>query len=259
MKTSQKKPEKLIDENDIRSDGRKLNEMRQVKIEVGILGNADGSAYIEMGKNKILAAVYGPREIHPRHQALPDRAALRCRYHMAPFSVQERKSPAPSRREHELSKVIRESLEPSIFTEYYPRTAIDLFIEVLQADGGTRCAGITVASLALADAGIPMRDLVSACAAGKVEGRLVLDLNDVEDKGGEADMPLAYMPTMNAVTLLQMDGMLTGEEYEQVLNMALEGCKQINQLQKEALRAKYKVVKEAEAKKEEEGEMEATE
>jgi exosome complex component RRP41 len=155
--------------------------------------------------------------------------------------------------------VIRESLEPSIFTEYYPRTAIDLFIEVLQADGGTRCAGITAASLSLADAGIPMRDLVSACAAGKVEGRLVLDLNDVEDKGGDADMPLAYMPTMNAVTLLQMDGMLTGEEFEQVLSMALEGCKQVNQLQKEALKAKYKVVKEAAAEKEDEGEKEAAE
>jgi len=251
---SQKKPEKLIDENDIRLDGRKLNEMRPVKIEVGILGNADGSAYIEQGKNKILAAVYGPREIHPKHQALPDRAALRCRYHMAPFSVQERKSPAPSRRELELSKVVREALEPSIFTEYYPRTAIDLFIEVLQADGGTRCAGLTVASLALADAGIPMRDLVGACAAGKVEGRLVLDLTDTEDKAGEADMPLAYMPNSNAVTLLQMDGMLTCEEFEQVVNMALEGCKQINQLQKEALKAKYVGVKEAEGKKEEEGE-----
>jgi len=248
---SQKKPGKLIDENDVRLDGRKLNEMRPLKIEVGILGNADGSAYIEHGKNKILAAVYGPREIHPKHQALPDRAALRCRYHMAPFSVQERKSPAPSRRELELSKVIREALEPSIFTEYYPRTAIDLFIEVLQADGGTRCAGITAASLALADAGIPMRDLVSACAAGKVEGRLVLDLTDMEDKSGEADMPLAYMPNLNAVTLLQMDGMLTNEEFEQVVNMTLEGCKQINQLQKEALRAKYEAVKEAEIEKEE--------
>jgi len=258
---SQKKAEKLIDEKDVRIDGRKLEEMRPIKIEVGILGNADGSAYIEQGKNKILAAVYGPREIHPKHQALPDRAALRCRYHMAPFSVQERKSPAPSRREQELSKVIREALEPSIFTEYYPRTAIDLFIEVLQADGGTRCAGINVASLALADAGIPMRDLVSACAAGKVEGRIVLDLNDMEDKGGEADMPLAYMPNHDAITLLQMDGMLTGEEFEQVVNLALEGCRQINQVQKEALRSKYVAVKEqgekeeeAEAKGEEEGE-----
>lgn len=241
---SQKKPDKLIDENNVRADGRKLNELRPIKIEVGVLSNADGSAYIEQGKNKILAAVYGPKEVHPKHLAMPDRALLRCRYHMAPFSVEERKSPAPSRREMELSKVIREALEPAVFVEYYPRTSIDIFIEVLQADGGTRGAGITVASLALADAGIPMRDLVSACAAGKVDGRLVLDLNDIEDKGGEADLPIAWMPSLNAITLLQMDGSLTVEEFEQVINMALEGCKQIYTLQKETLKAKYIAVKE---------------
>ena len=240
-----KKVKKLIDEKDIRHDGRKLNELRPIKIEVGVLSNADGSAYIEQGKNKILAAVYGPKEVHPKHLALPDRTRLRCRYHMAPFSVQERKSPAPSRREKELSKVIREAFEPAVFTEYYPRTSIDIYIEVLQADGGTRCAGITAVSLALADAGIPLRDLVSACAAGKVDGRLVLDLNDVEDKEGEADLPLAYMSSLNAITLLQMDGMLTSEEFEQAINLAVEGCKQIYQLQKEALKAKYVEVKEA--------------
>jgi len=241
---TEKKEEKLISKDDVRVDGRKLNDLRPMKLEVGILSNADGSAYIEQGKNKILAAVYGPKELHPKHLALPDRALLHCRYHMAPFSVQERKSPAPSRREIELSKVIREALEPSIFVEYYPRTSIDLFIEVLQADGGTRCAGITVASLALADAGIPMRDLVSASAAGKVEGHLVLDLTDTEDKAGEADLPLAYMPNFNAITLLQMDGKLTPDEFEQAVNMAVEGCKQIYTQQKEALKAKY-VVKEA--------------
>lgn len=241
----QKKPEKLIDENDVRLDGRKLDELRPVKIEVGVLGNADGSAYIEQGKNKILAAVYGPKEVHPRHLAIPDRALLRCRYHMAPFSVDERKSPAPSRREVELSKVIREALEPSVFVEYYPRTSVDIFIEVLQADGGTRCAGITVASLALADAGIPMRDLVVACAAGKVEGRLVVDLPDLEDKEGEADLPLALMPNLNAITLLQMDGGLTIDEFEKAVNLALEGCKRLYGLQKEALKSKYVAVKEA--------------
>ncbi|HUV98098.1 MAG TPA: exosome complex exonuclease Rrp41, partial [Candidatus Paceibacterota bacterium] len=134
-----KAEEKLIDKEGLRIDGRKTNELRATKIGVGVLGNADGSAYIEQGKNKILAGVYGPHEVHPKHLALPDRSLLRCRYHMAPFSVEERKSPAPSRREHEISKVIRESLEPAIFLEYYPRTSIDLFIEVLQADGGTRC------------------------------------------------------------------------------------------------------------------------
>jgi exosome complex component RRP41 len=240
------KPEKLIDKKGLRLDGRKPDELRPVKIEVGVLSNADGSAYIEQGKNKILAAAFGPKEMHPKHLALPDRMFLRCRYHMAPFSVQERKSPAPSRREVELSKVIRESLEPSIFLEYYPRTGVDIFIEVLQADGGTRCASITAASLALVDAGIPMRDSVVACAAGKVDDTIVLDLMDTEDKMGTADVPVALMPNLNAITLLQMDGILTLEEFDQAVNLALEGCKKIHILQKETLKAKYASAKEAE-------------
>jgi len=240
------KVEKLIDKKGLRLDGRKPDELRPIKIEVGVLANADGSAYIQQGKNKILAAVYGPRELHPKHLALPDRTVLRCRYHMAPFSVQERKSPAPSRREIELSKVIREALEPSLFLEYYPRTAIDVFIEVLQADGGTRCASITAASLALADAGIPMRDLVVACAAGKVDDTIVLDLMDTEDKKGNADVPVALMPNLNAITLLQMDGNLSLEEFEKAVNLAIDGCKKIYAMQKEALRAKYVNIKEVE-------------
>ena len=233
------KPEKLIDKKGLRLDGRKADELRPVKLEVGVIPNADGSAYIEHGKNKILAAVYGPREVHPKHLALQDRTVMRCRYHMAPFSVQERKSPAPSRREIELSKVIRESLEPAVFMEYYPRTMVNVFIEVLQADGGTRCASITAAALALADSGIPMKDLVVACAAGKVEDTVVLDLMDTEDKLGAADVPVALMPNLNAVTLLQMDGTLTHEEFEKAVNMAIEGCKQIYVMQKEALKKKY--------------------
>ena len=238
------KPEKLIDKKGVRLDGRKADELRPLKLEVGVLANADGSAYIEHGKNKILAAVFGPKEMHPKHLSLPDRMVIRCRYHMAPFSVQERKSPAPSRREVELSKVIRESLESSLFVELYPRTGIDVFIEVLQADGGTRCASITAASLAIADAGIPMRDLVVACAAGKVDDTVVLDLFDAEDKLGAADVPVAMMPNLNAVTLLQMDGILTPEEFEKAVNMAMEGCKQIYVMQKEALKTKYMAIKE---------------
>jgi len=233
------KPEKLIDKKGLRLDGRKADELRTVKLEVGVIPNADGSAYIEHGKNKIMAAVYGPREVHPKHLALQDRTVMKCRYHMAPFSVQERKSPAPSRREIELSKVIRESLEPAVFMEYYPRTMVDVFIEVLQADGGTRCASITAAALALADSGIPMRDLVVACAAGKVEDTIVLDLMDTEDKLGSADVPVALMPNLNAVTLLQMDGNLSHEEFETAVNMAIVGCKKIYVMQKEALKTKY--------------------
>jgi exosome complex component RRP41 len=240
------KSDKLIDKKGIRGDGRKADELRSVKLQVGVLPNADGSAYIEHGKNKILAAAFGPREMHPKHLAQADRMVLRCRYHMAPFSVQERKSPAPSRREVELSKVIKESLEPALFLELYPRTGVDVFVEVLQADGGTRCASITAAALAIADAGVPMKDLVVACAAGKVDDTVVVDLYDAEDKLGSADVPVAYMPNLNAVTLLQMDGILPPDEFEQAVNMAMEGCKKIYTMQKEALKTKYMVVKEVE-------------
>lgn len=248
---------RLLDENGLRVDGRRWDELRPIKMEVGILDKADGSAYVEHGKNKILAALYGPREAHPKHIALADRAVVRCRYHMAPFSTEERKSPAPSRRELELSKVIRESLEPSIMSEYYPRTTIDIFIEVLQADAGTRCVGITAASLALADAGIPMRELVAACAAGKIEGKVVLDLSDVEDKQGEADLPVAFMPKSNVVSLLQMDGGLTEEEFRQALELSTGACRRIYEMQREALKRKYHVAKEETEEKEEAQEVKA--
>ena len=249
----EKRPERLIDPNGLRLDGRKLDQLRQIKLEVGILDKANGSAYVEQGRNRILVAVYGPREAHPKHIALPDRAVVRCRYHMAPFSTEERKSPAPSRREMELSKVIREALEPAILSGNYPRTSIDIFIEVLQSDGGTRCAAITGASLALADAGIPMKSLVSACAVGKVEGQIALDLSDLEDKYGEADMPVAFMPSFNTITLVQMDGSFTLEEFAKALDIAAEACGQIHEMQKTALKGKYLSIKE---EVEEKGEVE---
>jgi len=186
--------EKLISDDGIRNDGRKIDELRKIKFEIGVLKNTDGSAYVEWGRTKILVGVMGPRESHPKHLALADKARIDAFYRMASFSVEEWKSPAPSRRETELSKVIRESLGPAVFTEYFPRTSIDIFIEVLQADGSTRCAAISAASLALVDAGIPMRDLVASIAVGKVDGQLVLDVQDKEDKEGESDMPMHICP-----------------------------------------------------------------
>jgi ribosomal RNA-processing protein RRP41/SKI6 (EC 3.1.13.-) len=230
---------KLIDENGLRIDGRKPDELRPIKIEVGVLNRADGSAYIEWGGNKILAAVYGPREAFPKHTQNPSRAIVNARYNMAAFSVDERKRPGPDRRAIEISKVISEALEASIFVEQFPRTSIDVYIEVLQADAGTRIAGLTAASVALADAGIPMKDLVVGCAAGKIDGKIVLDLNKEEDNYGEADLPLAIIPRTQEIVLMQMDGNMTREEVRQAIEMAKKAALFISNLQKEALRAKY--------------------
>lgn len=239
----EEEPEHLIKDGE-RLDGRELDEMRPLKIEAGILNNADGSAYLELGDNKAIASVYGPREMHPKHLQRTDRAVLRCRYNMAPFSVEDRKRPGPSRRSKEISKVAREALEPAVFLKRYPRAVIDVSMELLQSSAGTRTAGITAASVALSDAGIPMKDLVASLASGKADGEIVLDLQKEEDQFGDADMPIAYMPQKDNITLLQMDGHFEPGEFEEALDLAIEGCKQVYDKQREALQKKYARVEE---------------
>ncbi len=222
-----------------RLDGRGFEELRPVKIEVGVLKRADGSCYFELGDNKVIAAVYGPREMHPRHAQDAKMAVVKFRYNMAPFSTDDRKRPGPDRRSVEISKVSREALDPVIMREFYPKTAIEVYVELLQSDAGTRTAGINAASVALADAGIPMKDLVSSVAVGKIDGEMVLDLNAVEDNHGEADMPVAMIARTNTITALQMDGRLTKEEFERGLKLAMGACHQIYELQRAALIERY--------------------
>lgn len=232
-------PEKLFRDDGKRLDGRDKNELRPIKMEVGVVENADGSAYLEWGNNKIFAAVYGPREVHPHHLAEPDRGILRVFYRMTTYSVFERKRPAPGRREKEISMVITDCLKPLLFLELYPGTSFEVFIEVMDADGGTRCAATTVAALALADAGIPMRSLVTAVAVGKIDNELVVDLSGIEDKAGQADLPCAITWFNEELSLLQFDGDMTLEEMEEYLSLAKIAISDIYQMQLDALKKKY--------------------
>jgi len=229
---------KLI-KNGKRLDGRKNDELRPIKIEAGVLHRAEGSCYLEWGGNKVLAAVYGPREAVPRHTQNPLRAIVNARYNMAAFSVDDRKRPGPDRRSREISKVISEALENIILLEKFPRASIDVSIEILDAEAGTRCAGLTAAAVALVDAGIPMKDIPVACAAGKIDGEVVLDLGKEEDNFGDADLPIAIAPRTGEILLLQMDGHLTQKEFDIAIDLAIKGCKTIAELQKKAILEKY--------------------
>ncbi len=235
---------KLFESNGKRLDGRMPDELREIKIEVGVLHRAEGSCYLEWGGNKVIAAVYGPREAIPRHTQNPLRAIINARYNMAAFSVEDRKRPGPDRRSREISKVISEALAKIILTERFPRASIDVNIEVLEAEAGTRCAGLTAAGVALADAGIPMKDIPVACAAGKIENQVVLDLGKDEDNHGDADLPIAISPRTNEILLLQMDGHLTLEEFDTALEMAMKGCHIVSDLQKKAIMEKYQNIEE---------------
>lgn len=244
---TQKKTSDYV-KNGKRLDGRKVDELRPIKIEVGVLSRADGSCYLEWGQNKVLAAVYGPREALPKHIQNPYKALVNYSYRMASFSVPERKNPKPARREIEISKVSGEALEKMIFLERYPNTTIDVFVEIFDSNAGTRVAALSAASVALVDAGIPMRDLVSACGVGKAGGEVLLDLNkDEEDAEDAVDIPLAITPRTGEIVLLQMDGILSRQEWKKSIELGTKGCMQVYELQKAALKKKFEQTEEAPA------------
>lgn len=222
-----------------RKDNRKPGELRPIVAKVGVIPRADGSALFSLGKTTAIAAVYGPREMHPRRMQEADSAVLKTVYSMAPFSTTERVRPGPSRRSHEICKVTRQALEPAVFLEEFPKAGIYLYINIIEADAGTRTAGINAASLALADAGVPMKDLVASVAAGKVGNEYYLDLEGKEEDETKCDLPIAYMRNGKKITLMQMDGDLSPKDVRGVIDTAIKGCEMIYEIQKKALLEKW--------------------
>ena len=222
-----------------RKDKRKPGELRPVEIKAGVIDRAEGSAMVKMGRTIAIAAVYGPREMHPRRMQKSEKAALKTIYRMTPFSTTDRCRPGPNRRSQEISMVIREALEPAVFLEEFPKTGIYIYMNIIQADAGTRTAAINAASVALADAGIPMRDLVTSVAAGKIGKDCMLDLEYKEEEVTDADIPIAYMPRMKKITLLQMDGDMPAKDVKASVQVAIKGCEMIYEMQKKALRERW--------------------
>lgn len=224
-----------------RIDGRKNDELRQMEAKVGVVKRATGSAMFKIGNTIAIAAVYGPRELYPGFLQDPTKGILRCEYNMMAFSGSgDRVKPGGSRRSKEISLVTQKALLPALDLRPYAGTVIDVFIELIQTDAGTRCAGITAASMALADAGIPMKDMITSVSVGKANDKLVVDLNYEEDsEENGVDMPIAMSTRTGHVTLLQMDGFLTKEEMKELLVMGKKACEKIKEVQVKALLDKF--------------------
>src|SRR3989344_588867 len=228
---------------DKRFSGRKFDEMREIEAKVGVIKRADGSALFRMGDTIAIAAVYGPRELHPRFLQNPETGILRCNYDMTSFSVPERKRPGPNRRGVEISLVTEKALLPVLELKQFPNAVVDVFVEIVQANAGTRCAGISAAALALAHAGIPMKDLVSAVSVGKVSGKVLIDLDkEEEDVDDATDIPIAMTGRKQEITLLQLDGNLAKNDLMEAIKLAKQGCEKINKIQQKALKDAYKSV-----------------
>ncbi len=231
-----------------RFDNRNFDETRKIEIKAGVIKRADGSAMFKIGNTVAYAAVYGPRELYPKFMQNPEKGLLRVNYSMMPFSGSgERVRPGPSRRSKEISMVTQKALLPVINLEEFPNAVVDVFIELPQTDAGTRCAGICAASIALADAGIEMKDMVAAISVGKVDDKVLVDLSydeEAYEDGPVADIPIALIPSTDELTLLQMDGEISKEELLKAIELGKKTCKKIYEMQKNALKEKF-IIKEA--------------
>ncbi|TAL55144.1 MAG: exosome complex exonuclease Rrp41 [Nanoarchaeota archaeon] len=226
-----------------RPDGRAITEMRPIEAKVGIIPRADGSASFKIGDTIAYAAVYGPRDLYPKFLQNPSKGILRVRYNMMPFSGSgDRVKPGASRRSREISFVTERALLAAVNLEDFPNAVVDVFIELPQTDAGTRCAGICAASIALADAGISMKDMVTAVSCGKVADTVLVDLNYAEESnedGPVADMPVAFLPRTGKAVLLQMDGQIDKEQIVKALEMGKKACEEIYEIQKKTLKEKF--------------------
>jgi exosome complex component RRP41 len=225
-----------------RYDNRKNNELRPIDIKIGVNKNADGSCLLKWGNNIVIATVNGPRPAVPKHFGDPQKAVIDYKYRMACFSVGDRKSPVPGKRDKEISLVSGNALESAIMVEKFPNTIIDINTLILSADAGTRVAALTAASLACADAGLPMRGLISAVAGGRANKELILDLTKhEEDQEDAVDMACAVLMPQKEIALLQMDGYIDIKDCKTILQNVVKGAEEIYTIQKKALLDKYAV------------------
>tara|TARA_Y100000310_G_scaffold268572_1_gene281238 strand:- start:6946 stop:7656 length:711 start_codon:yes stop_codon:yes gene_type:complete len=223
-----------------RHDGRKFEETRKITAKVGVVPNADGSAMFAFGDTVAIAAVYGPKKLHPQHMQNPETGILRCTYNMMSFSVSDRIRPGQSKRSQEISKISEWALQKAVMIEDFPNTVVDIHIYIPQANASTRCAGINAASMALAHAGIPMKDLITSVSIGKLDKTLVVDVDkfeeDYEEGEGPSDIAMSFLNNSKELTHIQMDGKTNTTEMKEAVEMGKKAVDELYEIQKKALK-----------------------
>jgi len=226
----------------LRVDGRRATETRRIRCKLGVFEQADGSAYFEQGNTRCLVSVSGPHDITRHGNVKADRATIHCDYAVATFSSGERRrSTRGSRQAIETGLLIANTFESVILVEQFPRSQIDICIQVIQGDGGLLNAAINATTLALIDAGIPLKDFLVSCSASWIEGTTLCDLNYMEESAqGCCKLPIALLPKTDKVAMMQTDEIVELDRLKDVLEMASKGCHLIHDIMLREVR-EYKI------------------
>ncbi|KAI9340792.1 ribosomal protein S5 domain 2-type protein [Zopfochytrium polystomum] len=230
----------IVDPEGLRVDGRRASELRRINCRVGAVPKADGSAYLEQGNTKCIAAIYGPKEPF-RRGGQHDRASISIDINVASFSTGERKQQMKrDRRLLDMANNIKSVFEAAVMTATFPRSEICIEIQILQFDGGILHTAVNAATLALIDAGIPMFDYVAACSAAYANKCAVLDVNYLEESSDIPVSTVGILPRSGKVVLLSMESRLPMDCLEEVLSLASEGAKQTHAVLDKAIRTTSK-------------------
>ena len=229
-----------VDASGLRQDGRRREEARSIKIECGVVDGialADGCCMLTWGLTKVKASVYGPKPV-PRQDARSHEGVMNCEITMASFSKENRRVPRRGAECGEIAADILCALETVVDLTKFPNSQIDIRVEVLQSDGNEREAAMNAVSLALADANIPLYDLVVAVKAGLVGDDVLVDLSNAELAAATQTLHVvALAHNVERIAFLSNTKCLTEESLERLYRACEGSCAQIaasvtNQLRK---------------------------
>lgn len=232
-----------------RKDGRSHDELRPVKIERSVLLYPEGSCLIDVGHTRVLCTATVENAVPPWLRD-SGKGWVTAEYGMLPRATHERTTRGRiSGRSTEIQRLIGRSLRSVVDLSALGERGITVDCDVLQADGGTRCAAITGGFVALVEAldwlrrqrgafnRLPVTDLLAASSAGVVQNVPVLDLCYAEDSEAQVDMNVA---ATSRGLLVEVQGTaescpFTRQRYDEMIDLALSGIKGLIEHQREAL------------------------
>lgn len=256
----------LLDSNMMRKDGRYPEQVRPMSMfakmifdlslllvnffplpsscivmKLGVISRAPGSSYIELGNTKLTCCVYGPRSTSARttSKSFLTQGNVSCEINYAPFaSTNRRHTHQPEAEEEDLALLLLQAVCPAIRRELFPNAYLDIYVTVLENDGGVLAAAITAASAALIQARVDMLDSVVACGAVWLPSHqtFLMDPIEAESSGGGGSsgtalpsLTVAMLPNLGSVTQLHSVGILEGGSLAitEALSMCADGINSI--------------------------------
>ncbi|GAV75871.1 RNase_PH domain-containing protein/RNase_PH_C domain-containing protein [Cephalotus follicularis] len=230
--TRKTKPPIFADPDWSRPDSRGFHHCRPAFFRTGAVNSASGSAYAEFGNTKVIVSVFGPRE-SKKAMMFSDIGRLNCNVSYTTFATPVR-GQGSDHKEH--SSMLHKALEGAIILESFPKTTVDVFALVLESGGSDLPVVITCASLALADAGIMMYDLVTSVSVSCLGKNLLIDPILEEESYQDGSLTIACMRSRYEVTQLTITGEWSTPNINEAMQLCLDACSKLGNIMRSCLK-----------------------